>query len=760
MSASMRAVERDRSSERPMSEDDPNRNADWDWIDDKLYTLYMKNGTTFPGERLPYYEDESPVRQCMTYVHVKPEDGWVLISRDFGTSKEGSEIPRYFLYNVYTGVLRCFFFNSLQESHFNCAIVRLRLNNLSAREVPSLLTYYSGNLSQYSESNYGYLNSNNREDYLDLFDPAREAVAVTKLVHEQWFYADFYLVGFDPAIGDPKYQDAEFNFEIIGIIETDLHFNGTQSMAPLYDKGSSNIYSDVSTLLGMIPPGSGKRVFGFIKDFVSKDKANEADSDRAAEETAISSRLLDFASMGLDEYLPAIGSVMGFIGSFIGGTSAPRLIEYQGTMTIDGKATQEVTLATICLPIPGVKRSEDNSTLLWDGKMGIFNLSTCPTFLEWSYFECDIPDPWNEGSTLPKTRHHFYAKPLQLVVNDTIPGILKCEAALVVLGPLGGNTLTPYVPVENIPSFETEFTESKYADASGFRRVGIAVRVTITPHSAPPTFVPVHIYKVFVPAFRRADDTSLFPAVPFMTACGEKLFIIDGNVMRRVNPNTGEVESQGPANDWPQPLYMTAAQDRIFVIDAGQGGRLWRVAPTTLVNDGCGPENDWPQPRCMTASGDKLFVIDAGQGGRLWRVDSTTLVNDGCGPENDWPQPRCMTASGGKLFVIDAGQGGRLWRVDPTTLVNDGCGPENDWPQPRCMTATGGKLFIIDAGQGGRLWRVDPTTLVSDGCGPENNWPQPLCMTAFGGKLFVIDHGPRRRLWRVDVNTLRAEPVT
>ncbi len=90
----------------------------------------------------------------------------------------------------------------------------------------------------------------------------------------------------------------------------------------------------------------------------------------------------------------------------------------------------------------------------------------------------------------------------------------------------------------------------------------------------------------------------------------------------------------------------------------------------------------------MTGLDAKLYVIDAGRGGRLWRVDVQTLTDEDVGQEDDWPQPQCMAGAGIRLFVIDAGNGGELWRVDPGTLGAEAYGPDYAWPQAQLPAAS------------------------------------------------------------------------
>lgn len=237
-----------------------------------------------------------------------------------------------------------------------------------------------------------------------------------------------------------------------------------------------------------------------------------------------------------------------------------------------------------------------------------------------------------------------------------------------------------------------------------------------------------------------------------MTGSSGRLFFLVDGLVRSVNPLTGTLVSETPANgyvpfDYRHGAIIAAMKSGVYLINGKKNAELQRIGPSPAGVTGMGPIDDWPTPRMMAAGSGRLFVIDHTT---LWRVDPATLRNNGNGPPDDWPSARMMAVLGNRLFVID---GTRLWRVDVDALANDGAGPENDWPHARLMAAANGRLFVID---GTRLWRVNPDTLVNDGFGPANQWPNPIGMASDGKGLYVLDGNGK--LWRVDQATLAKGP--
>ena len=99
---------------RIMEEDDADLQADFDWVTPAYHMVYAQENSFNPTEgaliRLPYYDGQSDLSgpDFIDY----PEDGWVLMSKDFGIAESARKgLPFFSLYNTESGILRFMFLN-------------------------------------------------------------------------------------------------------------------------------------------------------------------------------------------------------------------------------------------------------------------------------------------------------------------------------------------------------------------------------------------------------------------------------------------------------------------------------------------------------------------------------------------------------------------------------------------------------------------------------------------------------------------------
>jgi hypothetical protein len=489
--------------ERIKRQNDENRNTKWDWLPNALYTLYTTGGEHYQV-RLPYYSDTSPVRQSLGQRDVMPDGGWVLLDRDFGTTEEGTELPRFILYNRFSGTIRFFFFNYKIANPFSAAFVRLHLVNTgSGTTLPSLLTFYAGDIRSYQgDCHEPYTNA---EEYLGGYDQNREVVAVTKLAYREWCYADFYLVGFDPELASAKYCDSAFAFEVVGVNEFELTAGGAVSLSPMYDRGTSNVLTDFSSLVSKIPTG---QIVNFVKSFGNSTDANKADQQRAeaAGDQQLKQQLISMATAVVGSYLPALGVVAGFLGGVIGGGRSPQLVEYQGGLSIKGSLSQAAPVLFCYLRVPGARHSGDDAMPLWNGIPGIFNLRNRPDSRV--VRTEDICHPGYEpGSEECDTDFYCSLNPIDCVINNAIQdATITVEAAICEIGGKGRRyRLIPpgFVSIARLPTIEYSYRlfDSPYMQP-GFqadRQFGFVIHIIVGSTSPAADFSPVHIYKTYVP---------------------------------------------------------------------------------------------------------------------------------------------------------------------------------------------------------------------------------------------------------------------
>jgi hypothetical protein len=472
-------------------------NATWNWEADQLYTLHTTGGEQFTV-RLPYFSATSPVKLQLSVNDVKKDDGWLLLYANFGSAQEGTEVPRFFLYNKFQGILRFFFFNYKIDSPFSSALVRLRLINTGAgTSTPPLLTYYAGDPELWKPvppRPDGY-----QGEYLDNYDRGREVMAVTQLAFREWCYADFFLIGYDPQLGsNTAYTDSAFAFEVVGVDESKLQVDGQLSIAPLYSGGTSNILSDLGSLINQIPVGAIVKV---ISAFASKEEANKADQEKAERKGKITAKnhLLSLANAVLTEYLPGVGKVAGFLGKLIGGTSSKKLVELKGSVSLTGTLTRSSIALYTYLRLPGVQHTGQDA-MPFNVEIGIINLATQPRLRAVDFtYQCR-PDPFDPRVEVCDEKFFYRGDPIDFRLNDTITGAkVRAEAAITDLKT--GITVTPFV---DIGSFQTLQVQEMVGALTGISEINlrwyaVAVRVIVEPELA--GSVPVYIYGTYVPIY-------------------------------------------------------------------------------------------------------------------------------------------------------------------------------------------------------------------------------------------------------------------
>lgn len=164
---------------------DPNLDPNWDYADPNTTTAQIFYGERVSGQPvnstevlLPWFTAGNPINNEDD--DYRPELGWVLYLKDFGTPDRPAQTPFLALYNKYSGVLRFFVYN-------------YRVRNLGEQSK----TYYIGEL--------GFNNVSNINTSLSFFaaedqffrqdmDPNNKQIVVTKKdVSDTWLNFDFVM---------------------------------------------------------------------------------------------------------------------------------------------------------------------------------------------------------------------------------------------------------------------------------------------------------------------------------------------------------------------------------------------------------------------------------------------------------------------------------------------------------------------------------------------------------------------------------------
>ncbi|UJP65810.1 hypothetical protein [Mongoliitalea daihaiensis] len=182
---------------------DPNRNSNWQWYSSTMQTMWTSNSGglgVIRQKQLPYFQ-ASDIATDASQRDMLPNDGWVLVARDFGFNEnhpvEGD--PWFLVYNRRRGLLRLCLFNAF-GSQYVFQSVRLGLHN-NVFTSSGLFTLTSENFQQ------GVLTN---------LVPNQVRESISNMAEQGgWSVHDFYL-GFDPNFN----SNTIFDFKVYGIIET------------------------------------------------------------------------------------------------------------------------------------------------------------------------------------------------------------------------------------------------------------------------------------------------------------------------------------------------------------------------------------------------------------------------------------------------------------------------------------------------------------------------------------------------------------
>jgi hypothetical protein len=135
---------------------------------------FFASGTTCNNNISPFCNPPSPNND------ISSSDGWRYVSHDFGQSNNTIECPVFILYNIYSGMLRVFFYKSLTTPS-NSAIVALDYKSGAKRT--ALLEHYGGSVRK----------------AVQVFDNYNKSILIpnTYVLSPSWSHADF-ITQYDP----------------------------------------------------------------------------------------------------------------------------------------------------------------------------------------------------------------------------------------------------------------------------------------------------------------------------------------------------------------------------------------------------------------------------------------------------------------------------------------------------------------------------------------------------------------------------------
>lgn len=273
---------------------DPNMNANWNW-ETPNWTVYFLNGNGNVSspivENNPFHTDVIYGNATPANRDYKASQGWMLVSRDFGTPTSAPTIPWVLFYNKYRGLLR-------------------------------LCAFRTSQLGTSEQSNEILLdNSTTIPDLFEFADGATQ-IATTESGNQKWMVSEFNLQGYESSI----HQQARLRINFREISNFALTLNGGLSLSGVAQpkpkkKSITGTAYDVST--------HSSKLWSSIGEFGKADFKNTV------------------ANIAKNAFGITTGAA-GLIKSLTGSGSAPTYnISLEGDVSLDGNMTQSTPTGSV-----------------------------------------------------------------------------------------------------------------------------------------------------------------------------------------------------------------------------------------------------------------------------------------------------------------------------------------------------------------------------------------------------------------------------
>jgi hypothetical protein len=372
---------------------DPNNNQNWDWLAEPAWLLYpteLPLGTAIAPNN-PFYQEGIG---AAVYDN-KPEDGWFLVRRDFGTTTRQVDQPFIMLYNKYQGLLRVFIFLKLTEGYTKGAI---QLFGDPAYERTVSLTFLD-NIS------WG------RNDLIKVID--RHSSATTPVNNNRWAFADFPIT-YDPTVSNKI--NARLQFKVWGLNNYTISLNGLGTINQVFGEEQPANISNT----GLFSPGGefnalGNHMSGAQDSWLKwqntiKNMGSKIDSNTTSKSLK---NLRDWVKNVTSSWtvgnLGLIGAGVGLVDFLITGgritnKEQPAPMNFAMNFTVTGHMDIQDDIGAITLPLPGANHTVSYSTnLLYNLPLGTLNLQQTPVLQHRNYW-------WPRGGGISTLTHSYRMK--------------------------------------------------------------------------------------------------------------------------------------------------------------------------------------------------------------------------------------------------------------------------------------------------------------------------------------------------------------
>ena len=396
------------ASVRVMKADDPNLDPKWDWTARSQHLAYASSTGAVVEHKVwsPYYTSGNPLMRGDQPDH-HPEDGWVLVHRDFGRADSAQPFPFFSLYNRYKGTFRVMVFNAMVREE---AIYLGELSFLGGGEradkASALLAF-----------------NDDHKPFLKDHDPTLKVIASSNMrAYGDWAVFDFPLVGYDPAThqGD---KILTFKFSALDKSRLNVTGKGELDLRQAFDQNEvrpgfcSNAFSVIGA--GVQALNTYDEAKSFIKNEIRSEAGIEKNKDKAW--FALATQLAAGSCGTLYPYAMAIGGLLtNFIGGANSGGGAQQLrFDGQFEFRMDGAIeTRRELWAHNFYLTPGAQ-DELAQRPLQAIDWGIVSLEEAPYYTNGNHTRTGAQDPrpelWKHNQSKHRNVARLLAKPKVLV---------------------------------------------------------------------------------------------------------------------------------------------------------------------------------------------------------------------------------------------------------------------------------------------------------------------------------------------------------
>lgn len=405
----------------------PSAPFDWDHESSIYLTCYDKK------VNLPWYISSGNIPSGIL-LDYKKEDGWELVYNTCNGPLSNSEPRNYLmLYNVFTGVLRVFYYNSDTSQSSNITFWKLDLD----KEGNSLL------------NSSGYFSFPNTIKSIKSAYSTNITNTVSKSIGRGWNVFDM-VINYDPTI---RGKDVNMSIVAWDVTKQSIKLTGEISLdtkgSILMGSSSPNFWGGlVNSQISALGDGAKNVILDLLKKREKKNKASvgidSGEYSVKSSQTEIQSFSLvsSFLSQGV-KYLVESG-LTGIFGSFIGRNSDKTQIEYPlkltttGTMNLQGSIESNLTpnvYGVNNLTFPGTSSVESNSIPSYDHLLGSWSLASDPVIvffdeIRWYFLhffptssedeDMEKPKITNKGVYKGSRKYFLDEKSIKVLINQDV----------------------------------------------------------------------------------------------------------------------------------------------------------------------------------------------------------------------------------------------------------------------------------------------------------------------------------------------------